>query len=152
MWNRLLAHAAGWSRPGQAALLAGALLGMQGCASLPNAERARAMPHAQQVEFEGAQGPVSAARSEAILDRLEGKDGASSVLQKHLAYEQAVNADSPLVLGNKLTLLQNGPATYQAMFVKDLALSDAIKLEQWERRPLELRLKEFFARMWEYWL
>jgi len=40
----------------------------------------------------------------------------------------------------------------QAMFDKDLAASDAITLEQWERRPLDLRLKELFARAWAYWL
>ena len=40
----------------------------------------------------------------------------------------------------------------QAMFEKDLAASDAITLEQWERRALDLRLKELFARAWEYWL
>lgn len=102
---------------------------MQGCATLPDAGRAMAVPHAQQVEFEGAHGPVSAARSEVILVRLEGKDGVSDVLQKHLAYEQAVNADSPLVLGNKLTLLQNGPATYQAMFAAIGAARNNINLE-----------------------
>jgi cardiolipin synthase len=40
----------------------------------------------------------------------------------------------------------------QAMFAKDLAASDAITLEQWQRRALHLRLKEWFARVWEYWL
>jgi cardiolipin synthase len=104
-------------------------MSMQGCATLPDAEREMAVPHAQQVEFEGTHGPVSAARSDAILVRLEGQDGASNVLQKHLAYEQAVNADSPLVLGNKLTLLQNGPATYQAMFAAIRAAKDHINLE-----------------------
>ena len=71
-----------------------------------------AVPHAEQVEFEGVRGPVSAARSDAILVQLEGKNGDSDLLQIHLAFEQSINADSPLVLGNKLTLLQNGPATY----------------------------------------
>jgi cardiolipin synthase len=51
------------------------------------------------------------------------------VLQKHLAYEQAVNANSPLVLGNKLTLLQNGPATYEAMFAAIKEARDNINLE-----------------------
>lgn len=88
-----------------------------------------ATPHAQQVRFESPHGPVSTARSDAILVRLERKDGASDVLQKHLAYEQAVNADSPMVLGNKLTLLQNGPATYQAMFAAIGAARDHINLE-----------------------
>jgi len=38
------------------------------------------------------------------------------------------------------------------MFEKDLAASETITLEQWERRPLHLRLKELTARLWEYWL
>src|SRR5690349_18532553 len=96
--------------------LALALAVLAGCATLPDARRDRAQPHAQQVEFEGAHGPVSAARGDAILAQLEGTGGPSDVLEKHLAYEQSVNPGSPLVLGNKLTLLQNGPATYQAMF------------------------------------
>ncbi len=40
----------------------------------------------------------------------------------------------------------------QAMFDKDLAASDEITLEQWRRRTLDMRLKELFARAWEYWL
>ena len=40
----------------------------------------------------------------------------------------------------------------QAMFEKDLAASHLITLEQWQKRPLDVRLKELFARVWEYWL
>jgi cardiolipin synthase len=40
----------------------------------------------------------------------------------------------------------------QAMFDKDLEASDPITLEQWQRRPIDLRIKELFARVWEYWL
>jgi cardiolipin synthase len=40
----------------------------------------------------------------------------------------------------------------QAMFDKDLAASEIITLEQWRRRALDLRVKEWFARVWEYWL
>jgi cardiolipin synthase len=43
-------------------------------------------------------------------------------------------------------------AQVQAMFDKDLAASDAIMLDQWERRPLYLRIKERAARLWQYWL
>lgn len=111
------------------AFLTAGLMNVIGCATLPDVESKMAQPHARQVRFEDAHGPVSAARSDAILERLEGKDGASEILQKHLAYEQAVNADSPLVLGNKLTLLQNGPATYQAMFAAIGAAKDSINLE-----------------------
>lgn len=40
----------------------------------------------------------------------------------------------------------------QAMFNRDLAMSDTITLEQWRRRPLDRRFSEWFARVWEYWL
>ncbi len=38
------------------------------------------------------------------------------------------------------------------MFEQDLAESEAIILERWQRRPLHLRAKELYARAWEYWL
>jgi cardiolipin synthase len=106
-----------------------ALACLQGCATLPDAKQDRAMPHAQQVDFQGTGGAVSDARSDAIIEKLEGPNGPSDVLDKHLAYEQSVNPDSPLVLGNKLTLLQNGPETYEAMFHAIRAAQDHINLE-----------------------
>jgi len=36
----------------------------------------------------------------------------------------------------------------QAMFTKDLAASEAILAESWERRPLPFRFKEWMARVW----
>ncbi|MDP9141628.1 MAG: cardiolipin synthase [Pseudomonadota bacterium] len=83
----------------------------------------------EQVDFEGAKGLVSQDRGAAILSRIEGSSGASDLLDRHLAYEQELNAGSPLVLGNKLTLLQNGPATYAAMFAAIDAAKDHINLE-----------------------
>lgn len=105
------------------------VLGTQACATLPDAERGMAVGHAQKVEFEGISGPVTAATGKAIIERLEGATGNSEILQQHLAYEQAVNADSLLVLGNQLTLLQNGPATYAAMFAAIREARDHINLE-----------------------
>jgi cardiolipin synthase len=40
----------------------------------------------------------------------------------------------------------------RAMFDTDLAASDAITLEQWSRRQLDLRVQEWFAQVWAYWL
>ncbi len=91
----------------------------------------QARPRPTQVEFEGKHGPVSDTLSDAILERLEGPRGDTDILEKHLAYEQAVNANSPLVLGNKVTLLQNGPATYAAMFAAIDAAKDSINLESY---------------------
>jgi cardiolipin synthase len=111
------------------ALAACCLLTLVGCASLPDATREMETPPTQAVAFEGARGPVSAARSDAIIDKLQSRSGDIDILQKHLAMEQAINADSPLVLGNHLTLLQDGPATYQAMFAAMRAAKDHIHLE-----------------------
>lgn len=111
------------------ALAACCLFTFAGCASLPDAALEMETPHTQVVEFEGARGPVSEARSDAIIEQLQSKSGDIDILQKHLAAEQAINLDSPLVLGNKLTLLQDGPATYQAMFAAMRAAKDHIHLE-----------------------
>lgn len=100
-----------------------------GCASLANNERAMEMPYVQTVEFESARGPVSARKSGAILNALKNENGEIDILQRHLAREQAINADSPLVLDNKLVLLQDGPATYKAMFKAMRAAKDHINLE-----------------------
>lgn len=100
-----------------------------GCASLPDRQRQAAIPRDQAVEFESARGPVSARRGDAIVEALKGESGDIDILQKHLALEQGINTDSPLVLGNKLVLLQDGPATYKAMFTAMRAARDHINLE-----------------------
>ena len=40
----------------------------------------------------------------------------------------------------------------QSMFDQDLAASEEITLQTWEQRGVDLRVKELFARAWEYWL
>ena len=39
-----------------------------------------------------------------------------------------------------------------AMFERDLRSSVKIDPEAWARRPLDVRIKELAARVWEYWL
>lgn len=53
---------------------------------------------------------------------------------------------------NAMVLGAEFASQVQAMFDKDLAASEAITVEQWERRPLQVRVKELLARAWEYWL
>lgn len=107
------------------------LLTYAGCASLPDAahEGEIKTPHEQAVSFDTERGPVSAGKSSAIMAHLERKSGDIDILSKHMAMEQSINVDSPLVLGNKLVLLQDGPATYQAMFAAIRGASDNINLE-----------------------
>lgn len=105
------------------------LLPLSGCASLPDVARALALPHARTVQFDNARGPVSANRGAAIVEGLKSRSGDIDILDKHLAMEQAINADSPLVLGNRLVLLEDGPSTYRAMFAAIAAAQDHINLE-----------------------
>jgi len=102
---------------------------LAGCATLPDATLELQLPHTQVVAFEGARGPVSEGRNTAIMKWLERKSGNIDILDTHLAAEQAINVDSPLVLGNKLVLLQDGLQTYQAMFAAIRKAKDNINLE-----------------------
>lgn len=81
------------------------------------------------VAFESAHGPVSSQTSRRIIKKLEDASGDDAILKKHLAVEQALNQDSPLVLGNNVRLLQDGPATYAAMFKAMRAARHTINLE-----------------------
>lgn len=108
----------------------GLALSLAACATLPDADEVTAAPaSAQPVVFSTANGPVSADTSRAILQELKHESGSSDMLQKHLAVEQSFTRNSPLVLGNKLTLLLDGPNTYAAMFKAIREAQDHINLE-----------------------
>ena len=70
---------------------------------------------AQPVQLEGARGPLTAQQSKAILDRLKRGAEDTSIFDRHLALAEAI-VGSPLMVGNKVVLLQDGPATFRAMF------------------------------------
>jgi cardiolipin synthase len=53
---------------------------------------------------------------------------------------------------NAMILGHDFAAEMEAMFAKDLEESDQIHLEQWKKRPLVDRLKEFFTRLIAHWL
>ncbi len=99
-----------------------------GCATLPDTEALIAQHRAQAVRFENARGPVSAKKSAAILAELKRKSGDIDILEKQIALEQAI-VGSPLVLGNKVVLLQDGMSTYSAMFAAIRSARDHINLE-----------------------
>jgi len=103
-------------------------IGMAGCATLPDADALIERHTTQAARFESASGPVSSQRSAAIVTELKRKSGDLDILDKQLALEQAISA-SPLTLGNKVTLLQDGAATYTAMFTAILQAKDHVNLE-----------------------
>lgn len=102
---------------------------LSGCATLPDANQVAPVASAQVIAFETARGPVNTQKSSAILKEIKNESGNIDILQKHLKFEQSINPDNPLVLGNKLTLLQDGPATYKAMFAAIGRAEDHINLE-----------------------
>jgi cardiolipin synthase A/B len=79
----------------------------------------------------------------ALIDGVWATVGSTNLDWRSFLHNHELNA---VVLGTEFG------AAVQAMFDKDLAASDAVTLEQWERRPLDERVKELFARAWEYWL
>ncbi len=99
-----------------------------GCATLPDARFLSERYTTQAARIESARGPVSAKRSAAIVAELKRKAGDLDILDKQIALEQEI-VGSPLVLGNKVALLQDGPATYEAMFAAIAAAKDHINVE-----------------------
>ena len=106
------------------------LLSMAGCASLPDADVHIQRHSDQAAKFETASGPVSARRSAAIVAELKRKSGDIDILDKQIALEQAI-VGSPLSLGNKVALLQDGAATYPAMFAAIRKATDHINMESY---------------------
>ncbi|HTL91210.1 MAG TPA: cardiolipin synthase [Steroidobacteraceae bacterium] len=80
------------------------------------------------VKLEGARGPLSVQRSKEILDGLKGKNKDAGSFERHMAIEEAV-AGTPLVIGNRAALLQDGKATYDAMLAAIAAAKDHINME-----------------------
>ena len=107
--------------------LCGALW-LAGCSSLPTIVPDLAPRSSNTVRLEGARGVLSAAQSKAILDQLKRRSVGTDIFERHLALEEAV-VGSPMTTGNAVVLLQDGPATYRAMFAAIKAARDHINLE-----------------------
>ena len=106
------------------------LFAAAGCASLPQADALLARHSAQAARFADASGPLSARRSAAIVAELRRKSGDLDILDKHIALEQAI-VGSPLMVGNKVGLLEDGAATYAAMFSAIRAATDHINIQSY---------------------
>lgn len=112
------------------AVAACSVLILSGCATLPDTEFLTDRYALQTARFENARGQLSAKSSVAIMAELKRKSGDLDILDKQITLEQAIGGSS-LVVGNKVTLLQDGPATYQAMFTAIRNAKDHINLESY---------------------
>ena len=102
---------------------------MTGCSSLPTITPDMAPGNPADVRFQAASGRiVTPERSREIVARLAGSGPAADTMARHLELEQAVSGN-PLSLGNRVTLLENGPATYAAMFAAIASARDHVNVE-----------------------
>ena len=98
------------------------------CTVLPKFTSEQSQRAGSKVQMEDSHGPLTVARSKAIIDVLKARGASSNFLDLHLAIEEAI-VDSPLTTGNRVELLQDGPLTYQAMLVAINEATDHINME-----------------------
>jgi len=75
-----------------------------------------------------ARGPLTGEQSKTVVARLRKQGDGADVLRRHLAIEEAV-AGSPLMVGNRTTVLRDGPETFEAIFRAISGAKDHINLE-----------------------
>jgi cardiolipin synthase len=78
-----------------------------------------------------------------LIDGVWSSVGSTNLDWRSFLHNQELNA---VILGPEFG------SQMRAMFDKDLAASLPITLEQWQQRPIDMRMKELLGRMWEYWL
>lgn len=111
-------------------LAAWGLCVLAGCTSLPDTQSLIERHQGQAARFESARGALSTQRSAQVLAGLQRQSGDIDILDKQIALEQSISG-SPLVLGNKVNLLQDGTRTYAAMFEAIRGARDHINLESY---------------------
>ena len=92
---------------------------------------------APRVQLAGANAPLSPQRSAAFVETLKNGGKPTSIFDRHLAAEQSATG-SALITGNKVSLLQDGDATYAAMFKAISAARDHINMESYIFRDDEV--------------
>jgi len=82
------------------------------------------------IRIDGPHGPLAAATQARILERLRASGQDTDIFERHLAYEQEITG-TPLSAGNKVTLLQDGPDTYQALYAAMAGATGSIDMESY---------------------
>lgn len=119
-----------------------AVMGLTGllaaCATVPDADDTSTSR--SQIRIATDSGWLSYQRSQAIVKKLDegaaprpapqGDGAPDDFLSRHLQVEEAING-APLVIGNRVTLLANGPDTYRAMLDAIHAARQYIHMESY---------------------
>ncbi len=67
------------------------------------------------VKVSGANGPLAKEKARAVIEKIKRANPDSTMLERHLAIEEAI-VGQPLIVGNRVTLLEDGKATFAAVF------------------------------------
>ena len=100
------------------ALLAVVVVGLAACAHVPIVSERQLQQEAsgtQSIRVYGTKGPLSARQAGRVLARVAAQAPNADALDRHLALEQII-AKGPLYAGNSVRVLQDGAATFPAMF------------------------------------
>ena len=90
---------------------------LSGCATLPNATEiiSQVPADGKPLRLASARGLLPPRQSREIIERLKRSVDPTDVLERQALVNEAVSG-SPLIKGNRVELLVDGPATYAAMF------------------------------------
>lgn len=109
----------------------GCLCLLAACATVPDTD---APPPRSQVRIAADSGWLSYQRSQAIVKKIDqdAAPGAAGTdfLAHHLQVEEAISG-APLVIGNQVTLLADGPATYREMLKSIAAARQYVHMESY---------------------
>lgn len=100
------------------ALLFVTIMGLGACAQIPTVSERQLQQEAagtQSIRVYGTRGPLSPRQARAVLARVKAQAPDADALDRHLAVEQII-AKGPLYAGNSVQVLQDGTATFPAMF------------------------------------
>ena len=111
-------------------VILGLLGSLTACSTLPQVGNWLQPPDVAHIKFANAHGALSAKRSATIVAQLRAKSGDLDILDKQIALEQTI-VGTPLVVGNRVTLLEDGPQTYGAMFAAIRLARDHINVESY---------------------
>jgi cardiolipin synthase len=104
------------------------LLTFSGCATLPRIEDYVPLKADAAPKIIGPNGQLSPKISKAIMEQLKGQVEPTDILQRRTLLIEVISG-SLLVTGNKVALLIDAPATYEAMFKAIQSAKDHINLE-----------------------
>ena len=113
---------------GRRACLVATGIWLTGCSTLPTFIPDLSLHDLPPLQLAGARGMLTPAQSRAALDKLKSRGTPTDIFDRHLALEEAI-AGNPLTTGNRVQLLQDGPATYRAMLQAIAAARDHVNME-----------------------